>query len=246
MTEHWDNETWKKSYKSCFFISTLFSIQVSFVSKRKLSYPCLVVKSTNKLNFIKSLTHSNIILEVPVYFILIFIFGAILLFIIKYEKILLNKKYREEKGGAVSRKSNYHLRVGKWWNTSVTWVRVSVNNTWKNISSKKNKWDKERKSCFKIWHKSFVLFLIKYKNVFAILCKSWDLEMTDRKQKWETKEREIEICEECWDYNTQQHRKLGAIQMAAQETIDITISIVFKTSIFFAQPSIFTTCLFFT
>ena len=49
--------------------------------------------------------------------------------------------------------------------------------------------------------------------------------MTDRKQKWETKEREIEICE-CWDYTTQQHRKLGAIQMAAQETIDITISIV--------------------
>ena len=71
------------------------------------------------------------------------------------------------------------------------------------------------------------LLLIKYRNVFAILCKSWDLEMTDRKQKWETKEREIEICEECWDYNTQQHRKLGAIQMAAQETIDITVSIVF-------------------
>ena len=89
MTEHWDNETWKKWYKSCFFISTLFSIQVSFVSKRKLSYPCLVVKSTNKLNFIKSLTQSNIILEVPVYLILIFSFGAILLFIIKYEK---NKK----------------------------------------------------------------------------------------------------------------------------------------------------------
>ena len=64
---------------------------------------------------------------------------------------------------------------------------------WKK-SSKKNKWDKERKSSLKS-NTRLVLSQIKYRNVFAILCKSWDLEMTDRKQKWETKDREIEICE---------------------------------------------------
>ena len=116
----------------------------------------------------------------------------------KDSKRLRNKKSAEEWGEAVSRESNYHLRVGKWWNISVTWVRVSVNNMWKNHQRKTNETRKGKVS-FKKWHKSFVLFLIKYKNVFAILCKSWDLEMTDRKQKWETKDREIEICE-CWDY----------------------------------------------
>ena len=104
------------------------------------------------------------------------------------ESSLRNKKSAEEWGEAVSRESNYHLRVGKWWNTSVIWVRVSVNNTWKNISSKKNKWDKERKSSLMLNEFLFYpccwsnteMFLPFYANLEIL---RWLTESRNEKQK---------------------------------------------------------------
>ena len=109
--------------------------------------------------------------------------------IIKYgenlEKILLNKKWKEEKGEAVSRKSNYHLRVGKWWNTSVTWVRVSVNNMWKNIIKEKQMRQGKEK-----FFKEFLFYPCCWSNTeMFLLCYAnlkilrWLTESRNEKQK---------------------------------------------------------------
>ena len=137
------------------------------------------------------------------------------------------------------------MRVWKWWNISVTWVRVSVNNMWKNISSKKNKWDKERKKSFL---KSFCFIpaadqIQKCFCHFMQILRSWD--------DWQKAEMRNKRAGN-WDMRGVLRLQYTAASQTGSNSDGSSRNNrhhninCLQNFHLFAQPSIFTTCLFFT